>query len=137
VGIPLILHGPGIPKGQRIAAQCYLRDLFPTTCELAGIDIPATVQSRSLVPLLSGKRTSIYDEVFSCFTDTQRMIRDQRWKLVWYPKLKRYQLFDVVADPDELHDQSGDSLQAGRMEAMRKKLEAWLKQNGDPVFDLR
>jgi arylsulfatase A-like enzyme len=137
VGIPLILHGPGIPKGQRIAAQCYLRDLFPTTCDLAGIDIPATVQSRSLVPLLSGRLTSIYDEVFSCFTDTQRMIRDQRWKLVWYPKLERYQLFDVIADPDELHDKSHDNLQTHRIETMREKLEAWLKHNGDPIFDVR
>jgi arylsulfatase A-like enzyme len=136
VGVPLIMHGPGIPKGQRITAQCYLRDLFPTTCDWADIEIPATVQSRSLAPLLSGKFASIYDEVYSCFTDTQRMIRDQQWKLVWYPKLKRYQLFDVVSDPNELHDRSQDTLQAPRMEAMRQKLEAWLRQNGDPVFDV-
>jgi len=135
IGVPLIMRGPGIPKDQRIAAQCYLRDLFPTTCDLAGIAIPPTVQSRSLVPLLNGMATSIYDEVVSCFTDTQRMIRDERWKLVWYPKVKRYQLFDVVDDPDELHDRIRDAQLAPRIAAMITKLEAWLKQNGDPLFD--
>jgi arylsulfatase A-like enzyme len=136
VGVPLMMRGPGIPQGQRISAQCYLRDLFPTTCDLADIPIPRTVQSRSLAPLLAGKDAPIYDEVYSCFTDTQRMIRDSQWKLVWYPKLKRYQLFDVIEDPNELHDKSKAPEHAQRVEAMTIKLEAWLKQNGDPLFDL-
>ncbi len=137
VGIPLIMHGPGIPKGQHIAAQCYLRDLFPTTCELAGIEIPTTVQSRSLASLISGKTQSVYDAVFSCYTDTQRMIRDQRWKLIWYPQLNRYQLFDVVADPNELQDQSSGSQHAARIKSMASKLEAWLIQNADPTVARR
>ncbi len=135
VGVPLIMQGPGIPQGQRIAAQCYLRDLFPTTCEMLGIAIPPTVQSRSLVPLLNGASEMIYQEVFCCFTDTQRMIRDDRWKLVWYPKLQRYQLFDVVEDPNEIHDKIDDSQHALRIAKMSRKLETWLKQNGDPLLD--
>jgi arylsulfatase A-like enzyme len=131
IGVPLILRGPGIPRGQRIAAQCYLRDLFPTTCDLAGIAIPATVQSRSLVPALNG--ATIYPAVFGCYTDTQRMIRDERWKLVWYPKLPRYQLFDLADDSDELRDLATE--QPERVAAMTTKLEAWLKANGDPLFD--
>jgi arylsulfatase A-like enzyme len=137
VGVPLVMHGPGLPKGQKFAAQCYLRDLFPTTCELAEIAIPTSVQSRSLAPILRGKSESIYNEVFGCFTDSQRMIRDQRWKLVWYPKLSRYQLFDVMEDPDELHDKSNDKTQSSRVAALTLKLETWLKQNGDPLFDTR
>ena len=133
VGVPLIVRGPGVPRGQRLAAQCYLRDLFPTTCELAGIAIPPSVQSRSLMPALRGE--VIHSEVFACFTDTQRMIRDERWKLVWYPKLPRTQLFDVTSDPDELHDLSAE--QPGRVAAMKTKLAAWLKANGDPLFDAR
>ncbi len=137
IGVPLILRGPGIPRGQRIDAQCYLRDLFPTTCDLASIAIPSSVQSRSLAPVLAGKASSIYPEVFGCFTDTQRMIRDERWKLIWYPKLPRYQLFDLASDPDELHDRAADPQQADRLGTMKTKLEAWLKANGDPLFDGR
>lgn len=135
VGIPFIMHGPGVPKGRRITAQCYLRDLFPTTCELAGVPIPASVESRSLAPLLDGRASSVYDEVISCFTDTQRMIRDDRWKLIWYPKQNRRQLFDVIADPHELHDLIDDQSQASRLASMRTKLEDWLKTHGDPLFE--
>ncbi|MEQ1858630.1 MAG: sulfatase-like hydrolase/transferase [Chthoniobacteraceae bacterium] len=131
IGVPLILRGPGIPRDRRIAAQCYLRDLFPTTCEMAGIAIPASVQSKSLVPSFTG--ATIHPEVFACFTDTQRMVRDDRWKLVWYPKLSRYQLFDLAADPDELRDLA--AAQPERVATMKTTLESWLKANGDPLFD--
>ncbi len=40
VGVPLIIAGPQVPAGKRSAAQCYLRDMYPTVCELAGIEIP-------------------------------------------------------------------------------------------------
>lgn len=133
IGVPLLMRGPGIPRGQRLAAQCYLRDLLPTTCDLAGIPIPASVQSRSLAPVLVRQASSIYSEVFGCFTDTQRMIRDDRWKLIWYPKQTRYQLFDLASDPDELHDLSAE--QTDQVTAMKSKLESWLKDNGDPLFD--
>lgn len=135
IGVPLLMRGPGIPRDRRIAAQCYLRDLFPTTCDLVGIAIPPSVQSRSLAPVLAGKASSIHDEVFGVFTDTQRMIRDERWKLVWYPKLPRYQLFDVATDPDEMHDLAAE--QPERVAAMRTKLDSWLKANGDTLFDAR
>lgn len=132
IGVPLILRGPGIPRDRRCEAQCYLRDLFPTACELAGIAIPSTVQSRSLLPALRGE--TIHSEVFACFTDTQRMIRGDRWKLIWYPKLPRCQLFDLASDPDELHDLAGEAAHARRLAAMKAKLEAWSKANGDPLF---
>ncbi len=132
VGVPLILRGPGIPRGHRSKAQCYLRDLFPTTCDLASVPIPPSVQSRSLLPVLKGGAGE--PEVFACFTDTQRMIRDERWKLIWYPKLPRCQLFDLESDPDEMHDLSADAKQTARVAAMKAKLEAWLRENGDPLF---
>jgi arylsulfatase A-like enzyme len=134
VGVPLLMHGPGIAKGQRISAQCYLRDLFPTTCDFAGIAIPLSVESHSLAPLLRGESRAIYDQVVSCFTDTQRMLRDEKFKLIWYPKLNRYQLFNIVEDADEVHDLIADQSQAARIASMKQKLEQWLKANGDPLF---
>src|SRR5690606_1131724 len=60
VNVPLILHGPGVPRGKRFAAQCYLRDLFPTACDLAGVAVPDTVQGKSLVPVLRGEAKEVY-----------------------------------------------------------------------------
>ncbi|MBI5775248.1 MAG: sulfatase-like hydrolase/transferase [Verrucomicrobia bacterium] len=134
VGVPLILAGPGVPRGRRLDAQCYLRDLFPTTCEMARVAIPPTVQGRSLVPVLNGKAEEIYPFVVAYFTDTQRMIREGSWKLVFYPKLAHHQLFDLTNDPDEITDLSGAARHAARMADLKKKLETWLKENGDPLF---
>ncbi len=133
IGVPLILRGPGIPKGRRSSAQCYLRDLFPTTCDLAGIEPPPAIEGRSLAPILSGRSTSIYNETYGYFRDVQRMIRTNRWKLVWYPKLRRRQLFDLAEDPHELEDLSAHPEHAGVREELTRRLRAWLSDRGDPL----
>jgi arylsulfatase A-like enzyme len=134
IGVPLLIAGPGVPAGQRVAAQCHLRDLYPTVCELAGLAIPPTVQGRSLVPVLRGERAEVQEEIFGYFTDTQRMLRTaDGWKLVWYPKLDRRQLFHIAEDPGELRDLVADPAHRARLESMSARLRAWLGEQGDPV----
>ena len=132
INVPLILAGPGIGAGKRCDAQCYLRDLFPTVCELAGLAVPQ-VDGRSLLPLLSGKQKEIYPFIIGYFQDSQRMIRMGDWKLNWYPKLDRWQLFDLTRDPHELTDLIADAAQASRVADLRDKLTGWLKEHGDPL----
>jgi arylsulfatase A-like enzyme len=133
-GVPLIMAGPGIPVGKRITAQCYLRDLFPTVCEMAGIPIPPTVQGTSLMPVLRGEKAEVHDAVFGYFTDAQRMIRTaDGWKLISYPKIKKLQLFNVTNDPYELHDLAEEPAQQERIKKMQEQLEAWQKAQGDPL----
>jgi arylsulfatase A-like enzyme len=132
IGVPLVVAGPGIPAGKRVVGQCYLRDLFPTLCDLAGITAPET-DSRSLVPLLSGDKQEVHPFVVGYFQDSQRMIREGDWKLVWYPKIDRWQLFNVQADPDELRDLIAEQAQTERIADLRGKLTAWLKEHGDPL----
>jgi arylsulfatase A-like enzyme len=135
--VPLIMRGPGIPQNRRSAAQCYLRDLFPTTCELAGVKIPETVQGKSLVPVLTGKADSIYPHLIGYYTDTQRMIRTDRWKLILYPKAGQQQLFDLANDPNEMNNLSSQPEHAGRVVELRATLERWLKENGDPLIEVK
>src|SRR5205085_2738577 len=49
---PLILCGPGVPRGKRSDALCYLLDIFPTLGGLAGVPAPAGSEGESLVPVL-------------------------------------------------------------------------------------
>lgn len=133
IGVPLIFQGPGILSGARSAAQCYLRDLFPTICELAGAPVPQGLPAASLLPILRGERKAIRGFVVGYFRDAQRMIRTDRWKLVWYPQVGKEQLFDLHDDPDEVRDISGDAVHAGLMAGLRGDLEAWMRENGDPL----
>lgn len=134
IGVPFIIGGPGIPKNRRTAAQCYLRDLFPTACELAGVRVPASVQGRSLVPVLTGRADAVYPFVTAYFADFQRMIRTDDWKLIFYPHLNKYQLFDLKRDPSELKDLSAEPVQAPRLAELRAQMEGWFREQGDPLF---
>ena len=132
VGVPLIFRGPGAPRDKRFAAQIYLRDTFPTVCELVGVPIPRSVEGRSAVPVLHGETDSLHPFVFCYFRDVQRMVRTTQWKLIHYPKIDRWQLFDLVNDPLERHDLSNESKYGAIMTQLRAKLLEAQRQHNDP-----
>ncbi len=133
VRVPLIFRGPGIPKGVRSHALCYLRDIYPTVCELAGIEIPGTVEGLSLAPIISGKGKDVRNCIFCNYRDVQRMIRTDAWKLIRYPKISRTQLFDMANDPDERHDLAGDPSHTDTIAKLHARLTQWQKSVGDNV----
>lgn len=143
IGVPLIVAGPSVPQGESQTAPCYLRDLYPTICELCGIPVPPNLDGRSLKPLFApGKSTGDptvgshaprrgpHEFVVGYFGDVQRMIRTDRWKLIHYPKLNRAQLFDLREDPNELRDRIGDEELKPIANELRAKLRAWLAEHG-------
>ncbi len=125
IGVPLIFAGPNIPEKKLIAAQCYLRDLYPTICDFAGATIPETVQGKSIVPVIEGKQKTIHDVVFGNFKDSQQMVRTDRWKYIRYPIVKKEQLFDLDNDPSELINLVDDQEHALILNQLRTKLSAW------------
>lgn len=53
IKVPLILRGPGIPRGAHIPNRLFLTDIYPTLCELVGAKIPSSVESNSFASLLN------------------------------------------------------------------------------------
>jgi arylsulfatase A-like enzyme len=125
IRVPLILAGPGIPRGERRDTLCYVHDLFPTLCEAASAEIPATVESRSLLPAIADPATRIYESTFHAYRGVQRAVRDGKHKLIRYTVggNTRVQLFDLAADPWELDDLS--AREPGRVQALTAQLDAW------------
>jgi arylsulfatase A-like enzyme len=134
---PVIFYGRDIPPGVTRDALCYLRDLFPTVCELSGTAVPATVEGKSLVPVLRGQADQVYEYVFGCFQQFSRMVRTDRWKYIYYPQIDRAQLFDLKADPDEMHDLSQAAEHAPIAAELQSKLLAWMRDNKDAALDIR
>lgn len=128
--VPLIIAGPGIPKG-RTDALVYLMDLLPTVCDLVAAPVPAGLDGKSLKPVIEGKAKTVRDRLFYCYRDVQRAVRDSRWKLIRYPKIDKTQLFDIESDPDETKDLAGDPAQADRVRRMMAELAELQKQYGD------
>lgn len=133
--VPLFIAGPGIPPG-RTAAMVYLRELYPTSCDLAGIAIPESVTGRSFAEVLKGESEGHHDAVFGSFTDTQRSIEtDDGWKLVFYPRLDRWQLFDRNTDPLELRDLANEGYP--QFAVLKERIAAWRKEADDPILTKR
>ena len=89
VRVPLMISVPGKAAADVHALVEHV-DLFPTVCELVGVDVPDSVQGRSLTPLLDGRvppdwRTAVFSEIHQ-FGDSPhiRMIRTADWKLNTY-----------------------------------------------------
>jgi arylsulfatase A-like enzyme len=120
---PLIFVGPGVPVGKS-DALVYLHDLFPTLCEITGREVPKVCEGASLAAVMRGEKQRVRDALFLAYIDCQRAVRDERWKLIWYPKIDRYQLFDLQSDPYEVKDLSAEAQQAARMGEMKKLLAA-------------
>ena len=135
INVPLLISGPGIASNQETSAQVYLRDLYPTTCDLVGAPLPGSVTAKSFAEVLRGTANRHRETIFGYFTDTQRMIRTDRWKLIHYPQAARWQLFDVESDPFELKNRYNDPELDEVRDQLRKELLRWREQQGDPLLD--
>jgi choline-sulfatase len=104
IRIPLLVSGPGIPAGKRVEELVYQHSLFATTCELAGIPAPQTVEFPSLAGLLKGSGREQHDAIFSHYRHFQRAVRTHEHKLIVYPEAGVTQLFDLNRDPWEIRN---------------------------------
>jgi N-sulfoglucosamine sulfohydrolase len=88
LGVMLILRGPGGFSGGKVndALVSHI-DVYPTLCELAGIERPDFLQGLSLLPLVNGEASAIRDAIFAEMTwhaayEPQRAVRTERWKYI-------------------------------------------------------
>jgi len=113
--VPLVVRVPGTARGQRVAEPVSLVDLLPTLMDWAGGpgDWPEPLDGASWAPLLHGApaRPSAERSVICEYTDMgvivpARMIRSGDFKYIdthGHPA----QLYDLRADPLELHNLAG------------------------------
>ena len=57
---------------------------------------------------------------------SRNVVRDERYKLIYYPVGNLFQLFDLSADPHELTDLSGEAAHAETLSRMQDVLKGEL-----------
>ena len=114
IRVPLVFCAPGVPKGQRAETLCYLHDIFPTLCEMVGVDIPSSVQSKSLSPALANTQEKTRQTLAFAYRNIQRASRDNRYKLIihFVKGQETQQLFDLLEDPYEMNNLADDPAHA-------------------------
>jgi N-acetylglucosamine-6-sulfatase len=143
IRIPIVMrYPPMIKSGATPDAFALAIDFAPTFVELAGGNIPAQYQGRSLLPLMKGEtpadwRKAVLVEYFSdtVFPRVRKMgyqeVRDKRWKLIHYTDQPAFdELYDLERDPYELKNVIGDQTAAGALATMQKKLQQALAETG-------
>ncbi|MBI1384189.1 MAG: sulfatase-like hydrolase/transferase [Rhizobiales bacterium] len=114
-GVPLIVAGPGIPAGRKVATAASLLDLAPTAVSVTGSpddDWSRALPGRSLAALAC-EPDDLERTAFSEYHDGGSktgtfMVRWQSWKYIAYVG-QPPQLFDLSADPHELEDLAPES----------------------------
>ena len=102
--VPLLVSGPAVPAGRRVADAVTLADVAPTIARRLGAPLP-DVDGIDLSAALGGAalpRREQYAESFAPLVEfgwaPLRSIRSGAWKLIAAPKPE---LFDVEKDPGE------------------------------------
>ncbi len=104
VRVPLMVVGPGIPKGKQIDTRVYLQDIMRTSLDLAKAEVPEHVQFKSLMPAIEGKEGSGYDSIYGAYLDGQRAVTNGEYKLILYPLVPKALLFNLKEDPEEMEN---------------------------------
>ncbi len=121
--VPLIISWPRRFEGGRVVHEnVNLCDLFATLCDLAGLDIPEGLDSRSLVPLMRGDTSGWYNETVSQMGKNHVMIKHDDLKYQYYGEEVPEVLFDLKRDPGEWKNVAEDSEYAEVMERFRRRL---------------
>jgi arylsulfatase A-like enzyme len=135
VRIPLIVRYPRRARPGSTDALVELHDLTPTILELAVADPMRTCEGRSLVSLLEqpsvvpdGWRDCVFSELKG-----EHMIRIERYKYTYRRGEARHELFDLVDDPDESRNRSGDLALEDVERELRDRLLAWLIATNRPT----
>ena len=109
VCVPLIMAGPGIPENKIDERYVYLLDVYPTLCDLCGLEIPASVEGRSFAKMFEEKQYISRDALYLAFHSRMRGVVENGYKLIEYRtnELKLTQLFNLKDDPMETNNLFG------------------------------
>jgi arylsulfatase A-like enzyme len=107
--IPFLLRAPerfGIRPMTVVDRPVGLEDVMPTLLDLAGVEVPGSVEGRSVLPLARGEEASWRGHIHIEHAPMHQALTDGREKYIWFVRDGAEQLFDLAADPREMHELS-------------------------------
>lgn len=130
--MPFLVRWPAVIRpGSVQDALAINPDFTPTFLDLAGVKVPPDIQGRSLVPLLRGERPGdwrssfyyrYYHDPGDHNTRAHYGVRTATHKLVYFWKIDQWEMFDLVKDPDELHNLYNDPSQQALVARLKAEL---------------
>ena len=110
IKVPFIVRWPdGVASPGAVIDEPVLNaDIAPTLLDIAGVPIPASMQGRSIAPLIKGEPVEWRDDVFyEYFADfpyqvpPSQAVRTDRWLYIEYDRGLPPELYDTLTDPEQ------------------------------------
>lgn len=108
--IPFIVRAPGVEPGSVCTQPVSLIDVFPSLADLAGLELPAYLDGKSVRPQLRDPSLE-RSPVICSYGEGNTAIRTERWRYIRYEDGSE-ELYDHRIDPDEWTNLAGDSRHA-------------------------
>jgi N-acetylglucosamine-6-sulfatase len=131
--MPFLIRWPGVLQGGT-ESQALIQniDYAPTFLEAAGAPIPSAIQGRSLVPLFKdqGQPSAAWrDAIYYAYYENAAVhnvpvhdgVRNDRYKLMYFPRGREWNLFDLQKDPQEMKTVHADPAYAQVLTGMQKR----------------
>ncbi len=145
--VPLLVWCPEmIDANTKISKMVQNIDIAPTILELAGIETPAQMQGKSIMPLLQGKEVPWRDKVFyeyyweDAFPQTPSIfgVRTDRYKYIFNHGVWGInELYDLQTDPHEVYNYIRDPSHQDLAKQLRTEMWAWLDGTGGEQIPLK
>ncbi len=138
--MPFLIRWPGKIKAGSVSKGMILNvDFAPMMLDAAGLKVPADMQGRSFLPLLSGRvprdwRTSMYYRYYHPGHHNVAAhygVRTQRYKLIFFNKLKQWELYDLQQDPREMNNVYSNPAYVKTVEQLKRELQRLKKELKD------
>ncbi|MCU0877364.1 MAG: DUF4976 domain-containing protein, partial [Pirellulaceae bacterium] len=129
---PLLVRWPGkVEPGSVSNTMVMNLDFAETFLDIAGIEVPADMQGRSIVPVLKGQtpddwRKSVYYHYYEFpqphYVHPHRGVRTERHKLIHFYTIDQWELFDLEKDPQEMKSVYDDPAYAQTVADLKQEL---------------
>ena len=120
VSVPLAIAGPNVQQNAQHDGPTTILDLIATFLDAASVPVPETMDSQSLMPLLTGQTQTHRNVVISALKAWQ-MAYDGRHKLILDAQ-RGDRFFDLDLDPLENENRIDDPAYTAQIEELRKYL---------------
>jgi len=138
--MPFIVKWPGVIKPGSVNSELIQNlDYAETFLDVAGAEIPADMQGKSLVPLFKGEPTEWRDSLYYHYHEYPSVhmvakhfgIRTKQYKLIRFYQFDEWEFYDLENDPEELTNQYSNPKYASVVTELKKELDELRSQYAD------
>jgi N-acetylglucosamine-6-sulfatase len=128
IRVPLVIRGPGVPRGVRMTQAAVNVDVAATIADAANVRAGRTVDGISLLPLLANRTRFVGRDVL-LETPQYSAIHTPRYVYAEYANGDR-ELYDLVADPHQLASRHADAAASPIRTELARRLAALRRCSG-------